>query len=153
MTLSAWLFTLVRICVTLLAVYLASDSLAAPPYPEPTEQEMRQAIERVILERGLSRTGTGEYSVDTSINGVTMTIDSFEKLGCQLPKEGAGYICSYFARVGLSAHSNEGTQAGDRHANATNQILRGMMAGRGSVGETATRRFLRTADGWRLSMQ
>lgn len=84
---------------------------------------------------------------------MTMTLVDFEKLGCQVAAQGPGYVCSYFTRVTMSIHSNEGTRAGDRHADAVNQLLRAMMGGRESVGETSTRRFLMTSEGWRMSME
>lgn len=74
---------------------LVSASWAAPGYEEPSEKEMRQAIERAMVDRGGTRTGAGEISVDNPLNGVGIRITEFTKLGCEAAMQGAGYICSY----------------------------------------------------------
>ncbi len=136
-----------------LTVSMCSDSFGAPSYPEPSEREMRQAIERAMVERGGTSDGPGQISVDNSLNGMTLGITAFEKLGCQPATQGSGYICSFYSQTKVSAHSNEGTSAGDRHAAAINQLLQAMMGGQEGIGETLTRRFLKQGDIWRMSIE
>jgi hypothetical protein len=130
-----------------------SLSWAAPTYREPTEEEMKRAMERAMLQRGGTQTRPGEVSIDNSINGMTLTIISFRKLGCEPANQGPGYVCSYHVRSKMTAHSNEGTRAGDRHAAAVNQLLLGIMGGREEAADTATRRFLRMDDEWVMSKE
>jgi hypothetical protein len=130
-----------------------SDSWAAPSYPEPSEQEMRRAIERAMVQRGGTQTRPGEISVDNPINGMTLTITSFTKLGCEPAIQGPGYVCSYHFKSKMGAHSNEGTQQGDKHAAAVNKLLQAMMGGREEVADSATRRFLRMGDEWIMSKE
>jgi hypothetical protein len=126
---------------------------AAPAYPEPTEQEMRSVMERTMLQRGGTQTGPGEISIDNAINGMKMTIVSFTKLGCEPANQGPGYVCSYQVKSKMTVHSNERSREGDRHADAVNSLLRGMMGGRETVVDVATRRFLRMADEWVMSRE
>jgi len=130
-----------------------SPSWATPAYPEPSEQEMRQAIEQAMVQRGGSQTRSGEISVDNPINGMTMTLTAFTKLGCEPANRGPGYVCSYHVKTKMSAHSNEGSRQGDNHAAAVNQLLRAMMGGQEEVADTATRRFLRMGDQWVMSRE
>lgn len=129
------------------------SSWAAPAYPEPSEQEMRQAIEQAMVQRGGTQTRPGEISVDNPINGMTMSITAFTKLGCEPANRGPGYVCSYHVKTKLSAHSNEGSRQGDNHAAAVNQLLRAMMGGQEEVADTATRRFLRMGSEWVMSRE
>lgn len=132
---------------------LCVSALASPAYPEPSEREMRQAIEQAMVQRGGSQTRPGEISVDNPINGMTMTLKAFTKLGCEPANRGPGYVCSYHVKTKMSAHSNEGSRQGDNHAAAVNQLLEAMMGGQEEVADTATRRFLRMGDEWVMSRE
>ena len=130
---------------------LTSSSWATPAYPEPTEKEMRQAIERAMVDQGGTRSGSGEISIDNPLNGLGIRITEFTKLGCEAAFQGPGYICSYHIMGSMAAHSNDGTRQGDKHAAAINQLLRLFMGGRDEIGGSVTRRFLKMGDAWTTS--
>lgn len=128
-------------------------SWAAPAYPEPSEVEMRGAIDRAMVDRGGTKTKSGEISVDNPLNGVGLRITEFTKLGCEVAVQGPGYVCSYHYMAKMSAHSNEGTRQGDNHAAGVNQLLKALRGGREEVGGSATRRFIRMGDEWIMSTE
>lgn len=132
---------------------LGSLTWAASSYPEPTESEMRHAIERAMVDRGGTRTESGEISVDNSLNGVGIRIMEFTKLGCESALQGPGYICSYHYMGKMAAHSNDGTPKGDQHAAAVNQLFKLFRGGREETGGSATRRFLKMGNEWTVSME
>lgn len=132
---------------------LRTESLAASAYPEPTEREMQQAIERAMVDRGGTRTQSGEISVDNPLNGVGIRITEFTKLGCETALQGPGYICSYHYMGKIEAHSNDGTRQGDNHAAGVNQLLKLFRGGRDEVGGSATRRFLRMGNEWTMALE
>lgn len=126
---------------------------AGPPYAEPTEKEMQNALERAMEQRGGTRRGPGEVVTENPINGWSMKITQFEKLGCEPASSGPGYFCTYSASSKVKAYSNEGTAAGDRHAEGVNTLLRLFQSGREETGGTSTRRFLKGKSGWIASME
>jgi peptidoglycan hydrolase-like protein with peptidoglycan-binding domain len=118
---------------------------------EPTEEEMKEALLRTMQMRGGQRSGVNEIGANNAIAGMTMEIVEFTKEGCQPAVRGAGYFCTYTHTSRLSLHSNDGTAAGARHANAANFLLKGIMGGTDTHTGVATRRFVRTQKGWLVS--
>lgn len=122
-----------------------------PRAAEPTEAEMKEALERTAQRRGGQRRPDGSVGADNFIAGASVKILKFEKLGCTPASQGAGYFCNYDITTSLSVHSNEPTEAGERHAKGLNLILEGL--GAKSINETPTRRFVRSREGWIASDQ
>ena len=118
---------------------------------EPTEEEMKEALERTMQKRGGQRRADGSVGVDNFIAGGAVKIVKFEKLGCTPANYGAGYFCNYDITTSLSIHSNEESEAGERHAKGLDTVL-GWFGGK-SVNETPTRRFVRSKEGWIVSDQ
>lgn len=114
---------------------------------EPTEEEMKQAIINSAVNQGGEKTSGGAVAMNNAISGASMNIDDFEKIGCAPANYGVGYICTYNIRASLSFHSNQGTAAGDRHAQAVNTLARLLGGGRPKT-TTTTSRFVRTKNGW-----
>jgi hypothetical protein len=113
---------------------------------EPSEAEMKEALERTMQKRGGQKGADGCIRVDNPIAGACVKIEKFEKLGCKPADQGAGYTCTYNATTSMTFHSNERSEAGDKHAEGVNTLL-GRLGGK-SVNETATKRFVRSREGW-----
>lgn len=118
----------------------------APGYPEPSEMQMRQALDRALRERGTS-SRNGGHSVEFLTSGIQLDILEFRKSDCRVALYGAGYDCTYLIRTGVNYYSTEGSYDGHRHAEAVNTLL-GLFGGNASPLETATRRFVRDTSGW-----
>lgn len=129
----------------------APQASGAPAAAEPTEEEMKEALERTAQRRGGQRRADGSVGVDNFIAGASVRILKFEKLGCTPAGYGAGYFCNYDITTSLSVHSNEETDAGKRHADGLNTFLGWF--GAKSVNETPTKRFVRSKEGWIASDQ
>lgn len=119
-----------------------------PPYNEPTEKEMKNALIRAMQMRGGKLKTPDTIVSENSIAGMGVEILELEKLGCQPAKSGAGYVCNYRQTSRIAAYSTEGTSAGDQHARGVNTILKFMMGGRDTVSEIAKSRFLKSDIGW-----
>ncbi len=115
---------------------------------EPTEEEMKEALINSMVKRGGQRMPDGSVGVNNALAGSSIKIEELEKLGCKPAAYGAGYFCTYSVTTSVSMYSNEGTAAGDRHANGVNALLRFFNGGRNSNTETATMRFIRGKGGW-----
>jgi hypothetical protein len=118
---------------------------------EPTEEEMKQAVIRAMQRRGATKRDDNTVSVDNPLAGSAVKIVDFEKLGCERAFYGVGYFCTYDITSSLTMYSNEGTADGDRHAQAVNTLIKIFSGGRDSFSETATRRFIRSKQGWIMS--
>lgn len=118
---------------------------------EPTEAEMKQAVIRTMQRRGATKRDDDTVSVDNPLAGSSIKIEEFEKLGCKLANYGAGYFCTYGVTIAFNLYSNEGTTAGNNHANAVNMLMRMLNGGKNSSYETVTSRFIRSKQGWIMS--
>ena len=136
----------------LAATTFSISSAESIGYSEPSEIEMKQALMTAMEGRGGNRYGPDSIGVDNPIAGVEMEIEYFEKAGCRPANYGAGYFCTYVTTMSFRTHSNEGTAAGDAHADAVNQLLGALMGGR-SVTDTVTRRFVKAGNTWYASEQ
>ncbi|QSA95654.1 hypothetical protein [Methylococcus sp. EFPC2] len=103
-------------------LWLAAPGQADAAYPEPSESEMKSAIERTMVQRGGTQGAPGEVVVENALSGVSLKIVDFEKLGCS-PAQGAGYFCTYQITTKANFYSNEGTRAGNNHAAGANALL------------------------------
>lgn len=114
----------------------SSKLTGSPQGREPTEEEMRAAVE-------YSLHGDAEsLQVNNPISGVTASIDHFEKLNCEPHKTRPGYFCDYIVSANLQFHSNEGTEAGRKHAQGV-QLLYEMFKGNSNAPDTTvSSRFL-----------
>ncbi|HEY0290365.1 MAG TPA: hypothetical protein VGC62_25720 [Pseudomonas sp.] len=79
---------------------------------EPTEAEMRQAVEQSITR-----------SINSPINGMNIYVVEFRKLACEKAVQKPGYICDYYVHTDQQFHSNEGTSAGQQHADAVQTMF------------------------------
>lgn len=141
------------IYVGLFILGLQTPCAAGPPYAEPSEKDMQEALERSMEQRGASRRAPGEVVTENAISGMSFTITQFEKLGCEPANSGPGYVCTYGYSGKMKVYSNEGTVAGNRHAQGANTLLQILQGGREETGGTATRRFLKGKHGWIASME
>ena len=130
-----------------------NGSLQSVGYGEPSEKEMQAALERAMIEQGGTRKGPGEIAGESPINGVSMTITRFEKLGCEPAGDGPGYFCSYNFRANIRAFTKERNQAAQRHNDAVNTLLKLQLGGKNEAGGTETRRFFKGKSGWNASIE
>lgn len=107
-----------------------------PGSREPTAEEMRSALEFALHGNAES------LEIDNPINGMTMKITSFEKLGCSRAVGRPGYNCEYLIDVSTQLHSNEGSAAGAQNTNAWQKVLDGMMDASNARNRTNSGRFL-----------
>lgn len=122
-----------RFALPLMALLLGACGLFDK---EPTEAEMKQAVERNI-------------QIDNPLNGMTVQISDLKKIACADAKDKPGYICDYTMTASMSFHSNEGTSGGQQHANAVNQLMMMLNGGRPMVETTAaTSRFVKSDGQW-----
>ncbi len=108
---------------------------------EPTEEEMKEAMERTMQDQGGQRRADGSIGVDNPIAGGGVKIVNFEKLGCTLASYGAGYDCTCRVTTSLSMQSNDGTEAGAKVAEIWGKLY-------GEKISTMTKRFVRSKEGW-----
>lgn len=112
---------------------------------EPTEAEMKNALLQSAQQKGTERSGGDTISTNSAIGGASFTITHFEKIGCEKAVNRAGYNCDYSIAMKAKAHSNEGTQAGDQHAQAMTALMNAMIENRVS---TESRRFVQSGGRW-----
>lgn len=110
---------------------------AAPVGREPTEAEMRSAVEYALQGNKDAR------EINAGPSGAKIRIEQFQKLDCVRATSKPGYVCDYMASVDMRFHSNEGTAAGNAHADAVNTLLGWVMNQAGGNVPTAQQgRFL-----------
>jgi hypothetical protein len=109
----------------------------APDGREPSEDEMRQAVEYALH-------GDGEaLEINNPLNGAKVSITSFDKLACVNALGRPGYTCDYTVSTGMVFHSNDGTTNGRKHAQAVNDFMGYLEGMTNAPKETAvTARFL-----------
>lgn len=83
---------------------------------EPTESEMRQAVEQSIT-----------TNINNPINGMSIYVVDFKKRACQKAVQKPGYTCDYYVHTDHKLNSNEGTAGGQQHADALQTMLDRMM--------------------------
>jgi hypothetical protein len=121
----------------------------SPDYPEPTAAEMKGALLRAMVLQGARAAGDDGVEVNRLLAGARIEIAQFSKLGCAPALGSAGYVCDYLVNTKLRLYSNEGSAAGDRHADAVNQLMGFMLAGREA--SIAKGRFMNSENGWMFS--
>ena len=121
---------------------------SANSYDEPSEYDMQSAIERTIIQNGAKSGVNGEVIIENAMSGISMKITAFEKLGCSQAEQGAGYFCSYQITTKTSLYSNEGSASGDKHATSANAFFGALLGGANGITENATRRFIKSKNGW-----
>lgn len=99
--------------------------------------EIRSALEYALY-------GDGDaFRVDNPINGISGKITYVEKLGCVPARNRPGYLCDYLVEVDTQFHSNEGTVAGQNHAQAVQALFGWLQNTYAPPGpQTSTGRFL-----------
>ena len=116
---------------------------------EPTADEMRGAVERDLSGRGNTAGRPNEARIDNPLNGITVSAEDFEKLGCVAAQNKPGYVCDYRITIKTSFHSNEGSADGAAHAQAVTTLMTILNGGRPLVQTTAvTARFVKTNGEW-----
>lgn len=137
-----------RVLTVLLAATIALVS-ACSTATEPTEQEMRDAVEQALSGQGNARGESNEFRIDNPLNGITLGVTDFEKLSCVPASGKPGFVCDYRITTRMSVHSNEGSAAGQGHAQAVNQLMSWLSGGRteGST-STVTARFVKSKGAW-----
>jgi hypothetical protein len=128
-----------------------SSNSYQPSYREPSEVEMKKAIIGIMQSRGGTMRNKNKIVVENPLNGMSIEIVDFEKLGCQPASYGTGYLCNFKSTTRLTAFSNEKSSAGQKHAQGVNLLLKLMMGGRDTTTETAIRRFIKGQGGWLVS--
>lgn len=115
----------------------AAEPLAPPQHREPTEAEMRAALEYSLYG------DSDAYRVDNPLNGMATYVNNFAKLGCSPAHAKAGYMCDYTVELDMQFHSNEGTAAGNDYAGAVQRVLDILIATKTPPGpQTSSARFL-----------
>jgi hypothetical protein len=114
-----------------------SSTVTGPPQNrEPTAEEMRTAIEYSL------HGDEDSLKVDNSLSGVTASIDHFEKLNCEPHKTRPGYFCDYILSANVQFRSNEGSEAGRKHAEGV-QLMYEMFKGKSNAPDAVvSSRFL-----------
>lgn len=93
----------------------------AMPGREPTEAEMRGAVEQQANTR-----------VSSPINTLSVHVVDFKKLGCQKSAEHPDYICEYFVQTDQAFNSTENTMAGQEHGKTVNGLIKEIMQATGA---------------------
>lgn len=125
-------------CIERMGRNLTRNDIYRPKYSEPTEGEMRRALEEVLTDRGMRASGDS-YSTF----GMTITIFEFRKQDCRVSPRGSGYLCSYLISTGM--RSDIGGQD-----NAFN-LLMGLLGGQRSPLHVQSRNFSKTGNVWYVS--
>jgi hypothetical protein len=123
----------------------------APSLPgqEPTETEMRGALELELAEKGNASRTPGEFRTENALSGMSVQLQDFEKLGCARAQGRAGFQCDYMVRMGMKMYSTEGSAAGDAHAEAVNNLMEMITGGQSaSAQQNASARFVRARGRW-----
>jgi hypothetical protein len=129
-----------------------NDSVKPPSYDEPNDKEMREAFLDQIKKRGAVVKDSNTFATENMLAGISIEIVEFEKLGCNVASQGAGYFCTYRTVLKPRFYSTEGTEAGDAHARGVAMLMKFIMGGDTST-ETATRRFTKAVGGWVVSAE
>jgi hypothetical protein len=134
----------------IIAIFACAFVVVANPVfsAEPTEAEMKEAILQAMQNQGGSRSGNNSIAVNNSISGAAVTITKFKKIACEKAASRPGYNCDYEVSAGLNFHSNEGNQAGDRHAAGVNALM-GMFVPKNTT-STQTKRFVYSEGQWKV---
>lgn len=83
------------------------------------------------------------------INGMSVSIEDFEKLSCVAAQNKPGFVCDYRVTVKTGFHLNEGTADGHAHAQAVTTLMILMNGGRPLVESSAvTARFVHSKGEW-----
>jgi len=128
---------------------ILSDSEAyRPAYSEPSEYEMKRSILNAMQSRGGKLREDGSVAVENPIDGVSIKLIEFEKLGCEPATYGTGYFCNYSATLSTNFFSNERSEAGRNHAAAVNVLFGFLNGGKNTSTETSLRRFIKSKGGW-----
>lgn len=137
-----------RVWAVLLAAIISLVSACSTDL-EPTEQEMRHAVEQALSGQGNASGAANELRIDNPLNGITVGIIDFEKLSCVPANGKPGFTCDYRIATRMHVHSNEGSAAGQGHAAAVNQLMSWLSGGRteGST-STVTARFVKAKGKW-----
>jgi hypothetical protein len=98
------------------AMHTSPKSSEPPGKREPTADEMQAAFEAAL------HGGKGSLEVNNSIAGISVTVTGFEKLACTKANGKPGYICDFLFETDTLYRSNEGNEAGERHAAAVQQL-------------------------------
>jgi hypothetical protein len=107
----------------LMTVALTTAACTDPGSRAPTDEELLSAVKYAVSG------GDGHsVSINNPISGATIEVKSFENLGCEKAGGAPGYVCDYLIELSFKLHSNEGTAAGQQHANALNAIMSGIQA-------------------------
>ena len=114
---------------------------------EPTEEEMKGALIRMMISQGGQLRPDGTVEVRNIFASIIIKIEKFEKLGgCKPLNQGAGYSCTYRITTSFTLSSNEGTPDGDKHAQALQWLI--TQFGGNYSNATVTRRFVLSKEGW-----
>ena len=96
----------------------ASPKPVGPPDTrEPTAEEMQAAFEATL------HGGSGSLEVNNPIAGISVTVVGFEKLACTKASGKPGYTCDFLFETDTLYRSNEGSEAGEKHAAAVQQLV------------------------------
>lgn len=139
-----------RITTTLFAGLILSttNSVFAA---EPTEAQMKEAIMLTMQnEGGAKRSGNDSVRIDNALSGAQVRINHFKKIGCEKASSRPGYNCDYEISAGINFHSNEGTHAGNAHANGVNAFFGAVLGGAANRISTGTKRFVYSNSQWRV---
>lgn len=115
---------------------------------EPTEAEMRAAVERDLSGQGNASGAPGELRVQNPAGGMSVEIQDFEKLECS-PAQGrgrAGYDCRYLVTVRSQMYSPGGSAAGNEHADAVNKLMDVLTGGK--IASNSKGRFVKATGRW-----
>lgn len=88
-----------------------------PDSREPTVDEMQAAFEAALHGDAAS------LEVNNSIAGISVAVTGFEKLACTKVTGKPGYVCDFLFETDTLYRSNEGSEAGERHAAAVQQLF------------------------------
>lgn len=119
-----------------------------PSYLEPTGVEMKSALLHEMQARGAVAKGPETVVFENPLAGMALDIVQFEKLGCAAAQSRPGYVCDYRYTYRVTAYSNEGSAAGDSHAQGVNLLMQLAMGGRDTQSGTTHRRFIKSGQGW-----
>lgn len=109
----------------------AQEAVGPADSREPTEPEMRQAVEQLTA-----------ANINNPVNGMKIYVVDFKKRACQKAVQKPGYICDYSVQIDQQFHSNEGTSGGQQHADAVQIMLDWMTRNSGADKAEVTGRFL-----------
>lgn len=94
-----------------------ASALGPPESREPTQSEMLAAFETAL------HGSASSLEVNNPIAGISVKVTGFEKLGCIKANGRPGYSCDFLFETATQVRSNEGNEAGRKHAEAVQQLL------------------------------